>query len=509
MTIDFPELFTTDELLELKKIATPITYPQNIIVIKQSEYSDQFYYVEAGELEVFITNNEGKEKVINVLKKGEYFGELALLVDSIRNASVRTKSKCELLRVNKDEFNIFLDKHPNFCLQLLKIISIRLAKTLNIFAEQKKQTFIQLNYDDESKDRMLKFEEYFLSISPLKVVKTTIESFHADFSKYNEHNTSYYFLIRKHVKNEKNLDTANFTINFVGKNVDSFCLTAESSQWAIENLARRITKKTIGLALASGGAPGMAHIGVLNEFKKENIPIDFIVGSSAGSLFGAVFAFGYSFEQLLKIFTKEAHKSRVLLILRHFCFNFSGMVKNNYLKKILFPIFADSKIEDALIPFGAVSSDLYTGKTLIIKHGDTINALLASSAAPLLIEPVKYDNHLLIDGVATAPLPVRALYSEKMDIKVAVNIPQLDLIVSMKKKPTMLDVYLRSRSMMAQEMESAESKLADVLIIPKVHNARLTDWKNMERYIDAGREAALPAINIIKQHLRSAYSIVK
>lgn len=503
--MESPKLFTDDELNALKKIATAINFPANTIVVNQGEYGEQFYYILNGELEVYIINNLGEKIPITHLKDGEYFGELAPLAENVRTATVKTITACQLLMVEKKEFNNFINDHPNFCIRLLKIIGGRLAKTLTLFSEKNKRVLIELIYNDETEDLVRNLEEYFLKISPLKVVKTTNENYNKDISKYNDNKDNFYILIRRHIKTENKQFKADHIVNFADRNDGHYLLNSRPTQWQIENIARKITKKTIGIALASGGAPGMAHIGVLNEFKKENIPIDFIAGTSAGALYGAVFSFGLSFDAILNILQKEVHKPKLFLILKNLCFNFSGLMSNKHLKSMLQPIFSGTNIEDALIPFAAVSSDLYTGETIIIKNGETIKALLASNAAPLIVEPFKYGDYLLVDGVATAPLPVRALYEEKLDLKVAVSIPQLDLIVSRNENPKLMNVYLRSRSMMANQMVLSESSLSDILIQPKVEGARLIDWKNMDLYINAGKEAATPAIKKIRQFLKSPW----
>lgn len=498
--------FSDDELLDLKKIAIIKEVPENKILIKQWEYGNTFYIILRGHVEVFVTNNDGKEKVISRLGQGEYFGELAILVDSIRAASVRTIKNCIFLSLEKDAFGGYLDAHPSLCRSLLQIMSERLAKTLHVFSERNKKTFIRMIYNDESIDRVTYFENYFTKISPVKTIKINKDNIEENLPLYSEKNDNYYFLIRDHVGSEKKLiHKADYVVNFVENNQKDFYLSPASTLWTIENVARKITKKTVGIALASGGAPAMAHMGVLTELKKENIPIDFVVGTSAGSLYGAMFAFGHSYDAFLKILQREISKPKLVHILLNMSFKFSGLMRHTHLKALFYPIFGDSKIEDALIPFAAVASDLLSGKTIVLNHGSTIQALVASSAAPLLIEPVKYGNYLLIDGVATAPLPVSVLYEEKIDIKIAVDIAQLDLIVSIGNNPKLTSIYLRSRSMMAHEIATYTSKLADIVIQPKIEKSRLIDWRNMDKYIEAGRQAAIPAIKSIRQYLKSPW----
>ena len=79
----------------------------------------------------------------------------------------------------------------------------------------------------------------------------------------------------------------------------------------------------------------MAHIGVLNEFQSANIPLDFIVGTSAGALYGVNFAFGYTYDKLLEMFNREINKPKLLTLMSHFSFSFSGLAKISHLKKLI------------------------------------------------------------------------------------------------------------------------------------------------------------------------------
>lgn len=114
------------------------------------------------------------------------------------------------------------------------------------------------------------------------------------------------------------------------------------------------------------------------------------------------------------------------------------------------------------------------------------------------MEPVAYDTKLLIDGAATAPLPIKVLCEEGIDIKIGVPIPQLDLITPLTKKSKIFAIYMRSRSMMVERIMNQSIELADVIINPNVHGIHMDNWSQAPKVIAAGEAAASIALNRIK-----------
>lgn len=466
-------------------------------IITRGEMDDRLCIIISGEVDVYVYETNDEIKIIQTLKKGDYFGEIALLVDSIRSASARCKTTCEICWIKKSVFEIYLDKYPTLCRKMLNLVSARLANTLHIISE-KKITCILMNYADENLKTVEYFEDYFEKIAPCRVFKLNVDELDEFIEKQNH--IKAYCLIRNKIGCYTNIKyTIDITINFTTGETTGNSLSHKSSRWEIEHTIRKILKKTIGIALASGGAPGLAHIGVLNTLRDNNIPIDYIAGTSAGALYGAMFAFDLEYENLLTRLRKEVQRPKLLTALMNLSMNFTGIMKTNHLRKMIKPIFDNYNLEDAKIPISTVASDLYTGKTVTINNGNVIDAILASNAAPLLVEPFKMDPYLLVDGVATSPLPVSTLAENNIDIKVAVKIPQLDLAVKMKKNPKILSIYLRTRSMMANQMVTSAAHMADIVIQPAVESSHLMDWDDIQKYIDAGAEAAQSTCN----HLNS------
>lgn len=150
-----------------------------------------------------------------------------------------------------------------------------------------------------------------------------------------------------------------------------------------------------------------------------------------------------------------------------------------------------------------MASDLYTGQSVVFKEGSVAKGIVASCSVPIIFEPIKEDingiRHLLIDGVASDPLPIQVLIDEQIDIKIAVPIRQLDLTTFLSKNPKMFSIFLRSRSMMAEKITNISTNLADVIIRPDVGGIHMLDsGKNFQKIIKAGEASAHTAIKRIK-----------
>jgi CRP/FNR family cyclic AMP-dependent transcriptional regulator len=104
------------------------SYPKNTVIINEDDYADSLYVIESGRVKVYCSDKNGKEFIMNTMVAGEYFGELALLDDEKRSASVRTLDKSVFLIMYKDEFNKIMEEHPNICRTLIKNLTGRVRK---------------------------------------------------------------------------------------------------------------------------------------------------------------------------------------------------------------------------------------------------------------------------------------------------------------------------------------------------------------------------------------------
>ncbi|MFT5483817.1 MAG: CRP/FNR family cyclic AMP-dependent transcriptional regulator [Halieaceae bacterium] len=131
MILEQVELFaglTGQELEALAESSTSKAFAKNTVVIHENDTADSLFIIESGRVKVYCSEKNGKEFIMNTQGAGDYFGELALLDDSLRSASVRTVEKSSFCVIYKDDFNRVLDEHPNISRQLIKNLADRVRK---------------------------------------------------------------------------------------------------------------------------------------------------------------------------------------------------------------------------------------------------------------------------------------------------------------------------------------------------------------------------------------------
>ncbi len=179
--------------------------------------------------------------------------------------------------------------------------------------------------------------------------------------------------------------------------------------------------KKIGLALGSGGARGIAHIGVLEVFEELGVPVDFIAGTSIGAVVGALYAAGIPLRDM-KDFSLSLDRKKTITLFDP-ALNFSGMFSGRRIISLLNELgLRNLKFSDLKIPFSAVATDMYTGKEVIINKGSVVMAVRASSSIPMVFAPVIYRNYYLVDGGVIDPVPVDVVKKMGADMVVAVRL---------------------------------------------------------------------------------------
>lgn len=177
--------------------------------------------------------------------------------------------------------------------------------------------------------------------------------------------------------------------------------------------------KNVRLVLGSGGARGMAHIGVIEELEKEGFIISEVVGCSMGAVVGGIYCAGYLADYkhwLIKLSRLDVFR------LLDFTLSAQGFVKGERVFKAIEEFIGDHKIENFKIPFTAVAADITYEKEVHYQSGSLFKALRASIAIPTVFTPVKEGKSQLVDGGVLNPLPMNLVKKEPGDRIVAVNL---------------------------------------------------------------------------------------
>ena len=178
----------------------------------------------------------------------------------------------------------------------------------------------------------------------------------------------------------------------------------------------------VGLALGSGAARGLAHIGVLKYLEENSINVGWIAGSSIGALVGAAYAAGISSYEMTQIIKHFDWKFMV----KHFSPTFAtrGMVSGSSLISFFHSLFGNVKIEDLRVPFRAVATDIHTGERVVISKGSLVDAVRASTSIPVVFQPIKIAQYTLVDGGLVDPVPVEVVKQMGATSVFAVSVSQ-------------------------------------------------------------------------------------
>jgi len=178
--------------------------------------------------------------------------------------------------------------------------------------------------------------------------------------------------------------------------------------------------KKIGLALGSGGARGVAHLGVLKALEEEGIKPDYITGCSMGSVIGAGYAEGLTVEEMFEVVGKL--KAIQLVDLSGAFISRMALFKGNKMHNLLLSKIGHVDFKDLKIPFRCVASDLYSGRLVTLSEGDVALAVRASSSMPMVFAPVKTDDKLLIDGGVLCRVPTEQVREMGADVVISVDV---------------------------------------------------------------------------------------
>jgi NTE family protein len=261
----------------------------------------------------------------------------------------------------------------------------------------------------------------------------------------------------------------------------------------------------IGLALGSGGAKGLSHIGVLKSFEKNNIPIDFIAAASVGSIMGAHYARFKDIKRLEEeIFHFDRRKGFGL-------FDFTvrgGIVKGKKTEVYLTELLENARFEDLKIPLAIIATDFNTADSVVFTNGNLTKAIRASIAIPAIYQPLFYQDKLLADGGLSNPVPVNVVTGMGADITIAINLDHVFVENKLVNIPPLSRMPLQAIDILRHNIALHAIKTADVIITPanKLHIGfvgwnNLFDNKKAIQIIKEGEIAADNMMPVIKQKI--------
>ncbi|MBI4352950.1 MAG: cyclic nucleotide-binding domain-containing protein [Candidatus Omnitrophica bacterium] len=301
----------------------------------------------------------------------------------------------------------------------------------------------------------------------------------------------------------------------------------------VYHVARRISGNLVGLALGSGAALGLAHIGVLKALEREKIPIDMIAGSSIGALVGSLYAIGKRPEELEKMALGITKSLLVTRLLDFHLFPLRGLLAGRRIMRHFQSHLSQKTFEDCNIPLKIAAVNLSSRRLHLFESGPIAPAVRASIAIPAIFDPVVTPEGVLVDGGVIDPLPIRVLYQAGVNKVIAVNVlptakdvleKRLSTEEVRKKEeaamaernglvrgwfhamrflrkcfvPNVFDILMTTMQAMEYEIAEVEGEEADVLIRPVVPTASWVEFYRAKPLIERGEEETMKLLPKIK-----------
>ena len=289
-------------------------------------------------------------------------------------------------------------------------------------------------------------------------------------------------------------------------------------------------RKDVALALSSGGARGLAHIGAIEVLEEEGYHITSIAGCSMGALIGGVYATGKLEE--FREWMKGIDRKR-MLELTDFSLSLNHIVKGDRIIEAIMEFVPDVAIEDLPIPYCAVATDWVSGREVIFRTGSLFKAIRASISLPSFYKPVQRDGMILIDGGVVNPIPLNRVERHKDDLLIGVDVSGQDYKaqenmkheISERRKsskslatqilnkliPDNIDfnyytMLTRTSSMMIRQNAKLMTQLMnpDILVDIQMSRYGSFDYDKSERLIAIGRQKTQKAVSKFKSPSRSS-----
>lgn len=281
-------------------------------------------------------------------------------------------------------------------------------------------------------------------------------------------------------------------------------------------------RKRLGVALGSGSARGLAHIGVLKALAAAGIQPDIVTGTSMGAIVGAMYAAGMPLERMEELAT--SYDVKALISLADIAWQRGAIIQGEKVEQFLAEHLPE-RFEDLRIPFGCTSTDLVTGHGVKHTSGDLRRAVRASISIPVVFAPVTGDGRVLVDGYLTEPIPVLLARRLGAEVVVAIDVcgsgtvvpddgqrdagAVRDLMAVLRGEPrqrrrgiSALEVLSASSEIMERHVALPALEQADVVVSPDVHSYTGYDFLAAPDIIAAGERAGRLSVKAIARRAR-------
>lgn len=546
-----------------------LALPGGSTLFEQGEVSDALYVLLYGRLAAIRIGEDGLPRPLGCVAPGECVGEIGLITQSPRSATVAALRDSELLRLPRAAFEKLIALHPAAMLSMAKVavrrskvgsdqaesprcfallpvadgldvhgFAVRLATALGadpnralVTAEQARDRdagwfsaregrsshLLYVGTDDEGwRERCLRQSDCVLLLANGAQAP--------DLSRPNRmppatlHVQQHLVLLQTgeppHGKARAWRDT------YIHVNTHHHL----RDQADLERLARRLSGKAIGLVLSGGGARGFAHIGVVRGLRDAGIHIDYVGGASIGAVIGAGVAADWPYEQMVEVYRRCFFDTNPL---SDWTLPLVSLRAGRKVSHLLHESFGKRDIEDLPLPFYAVSTNLTAGALHVHERGTLWKALRASCAIPGVLPPLFGDGQVLVDGGVIDNMPVGEMRKRLAGEIIAVDVggnyrlesqmdetelpPWWQLLpewFGVRKRPSIAQILLRSGMVNSAATVQRRRKQTKLLLKPMLPGIDLLEWREFHRAIDLGYQYTLRHVGGPRDALSSETPVI-
>jgi NTE family protein len=465
-----------DELAALEQVLEWFLLPGGATLFETGDTSDALYILRSGSLGAFrASTRDGKERRIGLVAAGESVGELGLIVDQPRSATVRALRDSELLRLSRAAFNALVQRQPTAMLEAARVAVERLLRRRSGEETSAPRTLALLPHDAgvDAHGFALALQQALAEFGSCRLLDAEQAAEHTSAWFAAQESSARFVLYLADAHNEEWRELC-------VRQADALVLIANAatpaSPWQerachgtqqalhrprhlvlfqprgevawgsgaawlaaapgarlhhwraradVERIARLIAGRSLGLVLSGGGARGFAHIGVVRALREAGLHIDAVGGTSIGAIIGAGVAAGWSDEEMIERYRRAFVAGRPL---KDYTFPFVAMTSGRRVSELLQEAFGQRHIEDLPLPFFAVSANLTSGDPVTHRSGLLWYWLRASSAIPGVLPPVFHQGQVLVDGAVINNLPTDVMQELAVGSVIGVDIGADDVL---------------------------------------------------------------------------------
>jgi NTE family protein len=544
-----------DARAALEREAEPVQLPAGHVLFEQGDAADALYVVLSGSLGVLVgDSSEGRNetgRLVNQIYAGQTVGEMALVSQRARSATVVASRDTSLLRITKDAFAKLVRTHSGAMLKMSAQLVDRLenatlrrnlvaaprtlalvpvdptapaawlagAMTRTLIDGGAKTCVLNEPMDKSLLDRVEMAHDLTLyhctADDPLWTSVAIDRADRIFFVASAATSASVPTVWRIGelpwrtaeliVVQREGARTPAATAELLGRlPVRRHWHIREGNDADVARLGRHVLGRAVGVVFSGGGARGYAHIGVVRALREIGVPLDVVGGASFGAIVAASVACEWDDHELLERFREAFARSNPL---NDYAIPLVALTKGRKVSRQLHAYFGDRRIEDLWLPFFTVAANLTTGSLAILKDGLLWQALRASIALPGLMPPWIVDGEVFVDGAVMNNLPTDVMSAIEGGVVIAVDLTRYETLRAPSSArrhalwriltgqefegPSIVSTLLRSAHVGSDVQTKLSRDIADVVLDPPLPDIDLRDWKALERAVEAGYRYAM------------------